>query len=230
MNASANCTVNESYNNVKLWEQTFPTPTYSSPFWESTKVYNQGQIVRHHDGHQYEARWWNQGNEPGSASGEVWKMTIGSDGKPQTWESNQVYYAGEQTAYKDRRYTAKWWTKGDTPGATTAWTAGEILDPLALVKLSGNYKRETCKISSQPDVYDTVITTNWAITEGHSTIAYWKIMREDYVRPMEMWQETQRGTTKSGTVVFRKGNTIWQEDVVHLCTSANKCRRVIPVN
>src|SRR4051812_40165195 len=91
MNADAACT-STVVNSVKVQDQfSFPTPTFTSPYWSATTTYTEGQIVQR-DGFQYQARWWNYGNIPLSDSGEVWKATIGFNGKPQAWQAGQVYY------------------------------------------------------------------------------------------------------------------------------------------
>ncbi|EGO6308704.1 lytic polysaccharide monooxygenase [Listeria monocytogenes] len=38
-----------------------------------------------------------------------------------TWKSDQIYYAGDQIYYKGVLYTAKWWTKGNTPDTSDVW-------------------------------------------------------------------------------------------------------------
>lgn len=226
--ASADCPYVKVVDGVKVDDRwSFPSPTYTSPYWSVTAIYNQGDIVQR-DGHQYQARWWTQGDTPLSDKGEAWQMTTGFNGKPQKWEAGQVYQAGETTDYKNRLYTARWWTKGEAPDASSAWAAGNILDPLVQVKLRGSWKRESCRTQTpQGDVWEpTTYTTTWAITEGQSAVAYWKIMEEDAVRPESMWVEIQRGTGTSGTLVFRDTG-IWKKNMVHLCTAANVCRRVV---
>ncbi|EHU9303859.1 lytic polysaccharide monooxygenase [Listeria monocytogenes] len=38
-----------------------------------------------------------------------------------TWKSDQIYHAGDQVYYNGVAYTAKWWTKGNTPDTSDVW-------------------------------------------------------------------------------------------------------------
>ncbi len=42
-----------------------------------------------------------------------------------TWSKDQVYVGGETVIYNGVEYTAKWWTQGDTPGASDVWQEKE---------------------------------------------------------------------------------------------------------
>jgi hypothetical protein len=52
--------------------------------------------------------------EPGSSSGCV----------PAPWSATTVYWGNDKVSYQGFEYTAKWWTKGDTPGQADVWTKG----------------------------------------------------------------------------------------------------------
>ena len=55
-----------------VWEATTqPVDGAGSVVWQSSGVYNSGDEVSH-NGNKYQAKWWTQGNEPGSA--DVWKL------------------------------------------------------------------------------------------------------------------------------------------------------------
>ena len=231
LDAHADCPYVKSVDGVKVDDRwSFPTPSYTSPYWSATATYDPGQVVQH-DGHQYQARWWTQGDKPLSDPGEVWQVTPGFDGKPQKWEAAQVYYAGETTDYRNRLYTARWWNRGEAPDLGNAWAAGGILDPLVQVRLSGSWKRESCRTQTpQGDVWEPVTyTTTWSITQGADAVAYWKVIEEDAVRPESMWVEIRRGTDRSGTLVYRDTG-LWRKYMVHLCTAANVCRRVVALD
>lgn len=38
-----------------------------------------------------------------------------------TWSRTAVYTGGDTVSYQGRKYRAKWWTKGDTPGISDVW-------------------------------------------------------------------------------------------------------------
>lgn len=40
-----------------------------------------------------------------------------------TWNSNQVYVGGDTVVYNGVEYTAKWWTRGETPSKSEVWKA-----------------------------------------------------------------------------------------------------------
>lgn len=40
-----------------------------------------------------------------------------------TWKSNQVYVNGDTVVYNGIEYTAKWWTRGETPSKSEVWKA-----------------------------------------------------------------------------------------------------------
>lgn len=42
------------------------------------------------------------------------------------WDSGKVYLAGDIVSYNGQDYKAKWWTQGDTPGASEVW---ELITP-----------------------------------------------------------------------------------------------------
>src|SRR6185312_10330842 len=90
--AHATC-FNLNYPSVALEPVTANLPSTASA-WDASQAYNQGAKVQY-NGLEYQARWWTQGNAPGSINGDVWDLTIPAGGIPQPWQSNQVYYAGE---------------------------------------------------------------------------------------------------------------------------------------
>jgi len=54
------------------WEATSqPTDGTGIAIWQSSAIYNTGDQVSY-SGNKYQAKWWTQGNEPGSA--DVWKL------------------------------------------------------------------------------------------------------------------------------------------------------------
>ncbi len=81
--------------------------------WDSTAVYTGGDSVVH-NGVTYQAKWWTQGEEPGTSG--VWAPVETGDGGPTDWSASKTYTGGDQVEYQGEIYKAKWWTKGDTPG------------------------------------------------------------------------------------------------------------------
>ena len=37
------------------------------------------------------------------------------------WSATTVYVGGNQVSYNGHKYTAKWWTLGETPGRADVW-------------------------------------------------------------------------------------------------------------
>jgi chitinase len=38
------------------------------------------------------------------------------------WSSGVAYVGGQSVIYGNHKWTAKWWTQGETPGVATVWT------------------------------------------------------------------------------------------------------------
>ena len=98
--------------------------TYSA--WSSSQVYVGGNMVSY-NGQVYKAKWWTQGETPGTA--EVWELVGGSTTPTPTptsstypaWESGKVYTGGNIVSYNGKNYKALWWTQGETPGTAAVW-------------------------------------------------------------------------------------------------------------
>ncbi|KXF83096.1 glycosyl hydrolase family 18 protein [Enterovibrio coralii] len=80
--------------------------------WDPSAIYNTGDKVVH-NGVEYTAQWWTQGEEPGVAA--VW--VAADDGTTKEWSADKVYNGGDTAIYQGVAYKAKWWTKGDVPGS-----------------------------------------------------------------------------------------------------------------
>ncbi|WP_231586953.1 carbohydrate-binding protein, partial [Paenibacillus sp. E194] len=52
---------------------TTPSAPTTYPAWSATTVYVAGNKVTH-NGVNYEAKWWTQGETPGSSGADVWKV------------------------------------------------------------------------------------------------------------------------------------------------------------
>jgi chitinase len=105
----------------------------TAPAWSSSAVYTGGALVSY-NGHTWKAKWWTQGETPGSA--DVWADQGACSGGGNTtpppggqctlpaWNSSTAYTGGQQVSYGGHKWTAKWWTQGDVPGANAqnVWT------------------------------------------------------------------------------------------------------------
>ncbi len=109
--------------------------TCSAPAWNSGTAYNGGAQVSY-GGHSWTAKWWTQGDIPGNNSQGVWTDngactgTGGGGGGGGTtcsglsaWNASTAYVGGNSVTYGGHKWTAKWWTQGDTPGGqANVWT------------------------------------------------------------------------------------------------------------
>lgn len=88
---------------------------HQSGTWDRSKVYVGRDRVTH-NGLEYEARWWTQGEEPGAS--DVWRLV--SD-VTLDWNARMAYTGQSRVTYQGVVYQAKWWTKGEIPGKTDVW-------------------------------------------------------------------------------------------------------------
>jgi chitinase len=109
--------------------------TCSAPAWNSGTAYTGGTVVSY-NGHKWTAKWWTQGDIPGNNSQNVWTdngTCTGGTGTPtggsgscaglSAWSASAVYVGGNSVSYGGHKWTAKWWTQGETPGgASGVWT------------------------------------------------------------------------------------------------------------
>lgn len=80
--------------------------------WNKDSVYNTGDTVVY-NGVEYTAKWWTQGDVPGTA--DVWEAK--DDGTVNEWSASKAYNGGDMVTFEGATYKAKWWTKGDSPAA-----------------------------------------------------------------------------------------------------------------
>ncbi|XHF83365.1 glycosyl hydrolase family 18 protein [Vibrio sp. HN007] len=78
------------------------------PVWDAATPYKTGTTVVH-NGVEYTAKWWTEGEEPGVA--DVWAKESGTG-----WNASKAYQGGDQVVYEGKTYRAKHWTQGDAPG------------------------------------------------------------------------------------------------------------------
>ncbi|RPF19751.1 glycosyl hydrolase family 18 protein [Myceligenerans xiligouense] len=105
-----------------------PADDCTSAPWDAAAVYTGGDTASH-GGHEWEARWWTQGETPGGAdvwadlgacSGDPGPDPTGDPGTgdcPAAWTAGTAYTGGDEAEYGGHVWRAKWWTQGDTPGA-----------------------------------------------------------------------------------------------------------------
>jgi chitinase len=108
---------------------TTPSLGCSSAAWSSSSAYA-GSAVTTYGGHQWTAKWWTQGDVPGANSQNVWadSGTCGTSTSSApassgctvvAWSAATAYSGGAVVSYGSHRWTAKWWTQGDKPGANS---------------------------------------------------------------------------------------------------------------
>lgn len=109
-----------------------------APAWNISTAYAEPGIVVAHNGHQWENKWWTQGDEPGTTGQYgVW-LDLGvctdnggedsendneeentGDCTAPSWEALTVYAEpGTVVALAGHQWENKWWTQGDEPGTT----------------------------------------------------------------------------------------------------------------
>ena len=113
---------------------TVSASTYSA--WDSTKVYVAGDMVSY-NGADYKAKWWTQGETPGTAA--VWELLSSDGGTYEAWNASKAYTGGSMVTYNGAVYKAKWWTQGEVPGTTAVWElVSETPDPTEIA--DGTYR------------------------------------------------------------------------------------------
>lgn len=132
-------------------EPTDPTdPVDPTNIWDANKVYNSGdQVIV--SGVTYQAKWWNQGDNPTTSTTGVWKIISGSPTIPpveptppkpvdptpptpveptppteptdpsSTWDATATYNTGDQVTVNGVTYQAQWWTQGNNPETSGEW-------------------------------------------------------------------------------------------------------------
>jgi chitinase len=107
--------------------------TCSAPAWNPSTAYVGGQQVSYL-AHTWTAKWWTQGDIPGNNGQGVWTDNGPCGGGPTggtgncaglfAWNSTTAYTGGQSVIFNNHKWTAKWWTQGDTPGnnGQDVWT------------------------------------------------------------------------------------------------------------
>ncbi|WP_082238886.1 glycosyl hydrolase family 18 protein [Niameybacter massiliensis] len=86
--------------------------------YDPTQIYYGGEIVIY-KGQEYKAKWWTQGEAPGTS--EVWEKIVkpNEDGTV-NWYEGMICVGGEYIVHNGQEYKAKWWTNS-TPGSDESW-------------------------------------------------------------------------------------------------------------
>ncbi len=110
---------------------TGPGGSCTAPAWNAATAYVGGQQVSY-NGHTWTAKWWTQGDIPGNNGQGVWTdngacgggtTPTAPGGCPAAWNAGNAYVGGQQVSYNGHKWTAKWWTQGETPGGSAGvWT------------------------------------------------------------------------------------------------------------
>ncbi|MGX7243595.1 fibronectin type III domain-containing protein [Enterococcus quebecensis] len=97
-------------------EKEVDKPVEGQTTWVQSKVYVGGDKV-FYKGIEYKAKWWTQGNTPGT--NDVWEKL--NTEIIEEWNSNLAYTGKSVVTYKGIQYQAKWWTRGEEPGKSPVW-------------------------------------------------------------------------------------------------------------
>jgi chitinase len=101
------------------------------PVWRPTAQYPEGYKVVWH-GSVYQAKWYNQGNDPSTVVSSQWQtpwaligpvsptdtaptITTVPTGSLPSWDPTTLYEKGTTVSYDGLPYQARWTTKGDAP-------------------------------------------------------------------------------------------------------------------
>lgn len=90
--------------------------------WNNATVFTKGDVVTH-DGAEWVASWWSQGDKPGSSKNGPWQEIAASPTGLAVWTPSRIFVQGDLVTIDDVVWRAKWWTRGDQPGTGThgAW-------------------------------------------------------------------------------------------------------------
>ncbi|WP_269531948.1 carbohydrate-binding protein [Chitinimonas sp. BJYL2] len=79
--------------------------------WQATRIYLGGDQAAY-QGLAWRAKWWTQGEVPGTSWG-AWEVV--ETGTLLPWSAARTYVTGDKVSYGPWVFMAKWWTTGDTP-------------------------------------------------------------------------------------------------------------------
>jgi RHS repeat-associated protein len=115
---------------ILLMAGILPAQAEDCPDWDAAVAYTAGQCATH-AGTAYRAKWWNQGAAPDAADPwGAWEAANPPTPEPDAcpaWSTSAIYTAGQCVTHAGRRYTARWWTQGETP-VVSEWGAWAVQD------------------------------------------------------------------------------------------------------
>jgi chitodextrinase len=92
----------------------------TQPVWDAATVYDSGDRVSY-GGVVYVAQWWTKGQVPGSTTTGSWMaqgaLVPAAGEGVRTWTPSWVYQNGDVVELGGHTYRARWWTRGQQPGA-----------------------------------------------------------------------------------------------------------------
>ncbi|MEE3918749.1 carbohydrate-binding protein [Micromonospora sp. BRA006-A] len=124
-----------------------PVPSHPAGHLHRAGLVGGHRVLRRCDrlaaGRTWSAKWWTQGETPGSAA--VWADQGACSGSPTpttsrtptgspsptggacaapAWAAGTAYPGGAVVSYGGHRWTSRWWTQGDVPGTNSqgVWT------------------------------------------------------------------------------------------------------------
>jgi chitodextrinase len=79
-----------------------------------------------HNGREYLAAWWTQGQAPNPANTSgAWQevgslVTVRGKGVP-TWTRSMTFDTGDLVYWGDQVWEAQWWSRGQSPDKSDQW-------------------------------------------------------------------------------------------------------------
>lgn len=91
--------------------------------WSAEATYRAGDRVTS-GGSVWLASWWTRGETPGTSAHGAWQEVAATFDGTTVWTPSRIFVAGEFVVHDGRLYEARWWTRGQVPGAADGpWRA-----------------------------------------------------------------------------------------------------------
>ncbi|MFC8680101.1 carbohydrate-binding protein [Microbacterium ureisolvens] len=84
--------------------------------WQEGTVYDTGDVVAS-GGAVWVASWWTRGQEPGSKRNGAWQEIAATPTGVAVWTASRIFDTGDVVSSGGELWRARWWTRGDEPGA-----------------------------------------------------------------------------------------------------------------
>jgi len=92
------------------------TTAGGTAIWTATRIFDTGDVVVY-DGKTFEALWYTRGEEPGSKKNGAWAEVATAPDGTAIWTATRIFNAGDVVRYEGKTFEAKYYTRGDVPGA-----------------------------------------------------------------------------------------------------------------